>query len=220
MSNNQAKSKRIAVLISGGGTTLKNLTRCQSDGTLAAEIAGVISSNPNAKGLEFAAAAGIPSHTVNWKEYKSARAASREVFRVIDSLGVDLVVAGGFLKRLTIPDEYENRVINIHPSLIPAFCGQGFYGLHVHRAVLEFGCKISGCTVHFVDNEFDHGPIIAQETVSVFGRETPEELAARVFELECSLYPRTINRLLHETWAIRGRKVEFDNEIGRSANEN
>jgi phosphoribosylglycinamide formyltransferase-1 len=79
---------------------------------------------------------------------------------------------------------------------------------------LEFGCKISGCTVHFVDNEFDHGPIIAQETVSVFGRETPEELAARVFELECSLYPRTINRLLHEAWAIRGRTVEFGNQIG------
>ncbi len=209
MHDNQVKSKRIAVLISGGGTTLKNLIHCNNEGTLKAEIAGVISSNPDARGLEFAIAAGIPSHVVNWKDVKIGREANRKVFEIIDSIGVDLVVAGGFLKRLTIPAGYENRVINIHPSLIPAFCGRGFYGLHVHRAVLDFGCKISGCTVHLVDNEFDHGPIISQESVPVFGSDTPEQLAARVFNLECKLYPQTINRLLHETWAIRERTVEF-----------
>ena len=237
-------SKRIAVLISGGGTTLKNLIECSTRKQLNAEIACVVSSNLDARGLAFAKEAGIATHVVNWKNFRpnicskapsggsvsgtslaagsssAGSLASQKLFEIVENANMDLVVAGGFLKKLTIPKSFENRVVNIHPSLIPAFCGQGFYGLHVHRAVLEFGCKVSGCTVHFVDNEFDHGPIIAQEAVSVHNGDTPEQLAARVFELECKLYPHTINRLLHETWAFTGRRVEFANQIGRPANEN
>ena len=120
---------------------------------------------------------------------------SRAVFDPIRKREIDLVVMGGFLKHVLIPADFENRVINIHPSLIPAFAGAGFYGLKVHSAVLAKGCKVSGCTVHFVDNEFDHGPIIEQVAVAVEKGDTPEVLQKRVFDVECSVYPEVIQKL-------------------------
>lgn len=206
----QSTTRQIAVLISGGGTTLKNLIEKRKRGILAADIACVVSSRSDAKGLTFAHENEIPSHVVDWKRAPSWEAANLELFRILDQYNCDQVVAGGFLKRLRIPANYTNRVINIHPSLIPSFCGAGFYGLRVHQAVLDYGCKVSGCTVHFVDDEFDHGPLIAQATVPVLPNDTAEQLAARVFELECELYPHTINRLLGETYRIVGRHVLFE----------
>jgi phosphoribosylglycinamide formyltransferase-1 len=186
---------RIAVLISGGGTTLRNLIAKISGNKLDAKIALVISSNPSARGLEFAQEAGIPTLVVERKCYESAEAFRDAVFEPLRVRDVQLVVMGGFLKHVMIPEDFENRVINIHPSLIPAFCGQGMYGLHVHEAVLEAGCRQTGCTVHFVDNEYDHGPILLQKAVPVLEDDTPETLASRVFIAECEALPEAIRKI-------------------------
>jgi phosphoribosylglycinamide formyltransferase-1 len=114
---------------------------------------------------------------------------------------------GGFLKRLDIPADYANRVVNIHPGLIPAFCGQGFYGHRVHEAVLEYGAKLSGCTVHFADNQYDHGPVILQKAVPVTSDDTPDTLAARVFEAECEAYPEAIQLIAEGRVVLEGRRV-------------
>jgi folate-dependent phosphoribosylglycinamide formyltransferase PurN len=166
----------LAVLISGGGTTLRNLIDKIAAGKLAAEIRLVISSNPTAKGLQFAQAAGIRTLVVERKQH-----ATPESFR--------------FLKHVLIPSDFAGRVINIHPSLIPAFCGQGMFGHHVHEAVLAAGARQSGCTVHYVDDQYDHGPIILQRTVPVLDDDTPDTLAARVFAAECEALPEAIGRL-------------------------
>ena len=184
---------RIVVLISGGGTTLRNLIEKIAAGTLRAEISAVISSSVDAKGLYFAAAANIPSQIIEPKSFSSLADFSRSVFDHCRAANVELVVMGGWLKLLNIPDDFAHRVINIHPALIPLFCGKGMYGPRVHEAVLASGGKVSGCTVHFVDNEYDHGPIIAQRAVPVLDGDTPSSLAARVFAVECELYPQVIN---------------------------
>jgi phosphoribosylglycinamide formyltransferase-1 len=116
---------------------------------------------------------------------------------------------GGFLKRLDIPADFANRVVNIHPGLIPAFCGKGFYGHHVHEAVLEYGAKLSGCTVHFADNQYDHGPVILQKAVPVENDDTPETLAARVFEAECEAYPEAIQLIAEGRVKLEGRIVRI-----------
>jgi phosphoribosylglycinamide formyltransferase-1 len=192
---------RIAVLISGGGTTLRNLIAQRDAGKLPVEIALVISSNPMAGGLDIAADAGIATLVVPRRtgEASGTRQTAEEfrdaIFGPCREAGVDLVVMGGFLKHVPIPPDFENRVVNIHPALIPAFCGHGYYGLRVHEAVLESGAKVTGCTVHFVDNEYDHGPIILQRMVPVLDDDTAETLAARVFETECAAYPEAIRRI-------------------------
>ncbi len=208
--NESTRQKTIAVLISGGGTTLKNLIDWAGQGRLVPKIACVISSRFDAKGLDYAREADMPSHVVDWNSSRDISKLNCQLFEILDAYAVDLVVAGGFLKRLIIPASYQQRVVNIHPSLIPSFCGYGFYGLKVHAAVLDFGCKVSGCTVHFVDDEFDHGPIIAQGSVPVLDDDSPASLAARVFALECQIYPQTINRLLTHNYRVIGRRVLFD----------
>ncbi len=124
----------------------------------------------------------------------------------------DLIVMGGFLRRVAIPADFENRVVNIHPSLIPAFCGKGHYGRRVHEAVVEYGCKISGCTVHFVDDEYDHGPIIAQRAVPVLVEDTPDTLAKRIFSEECVLLPQAINWIAGGHVSVVGRKVTINSQ--------
>lgn len=185
----------IAVLISGGGTTLKNLLEKNDQGLLPVEFRLVISSNPHAKGLDFAAQRGIPTATIRRRDFDAGEAHRDAVFQACRTAGVELVVMGGYLEHLLIPGDFENRVINIHPSLIPAFCGKGFYGLRVHQAVLDFGAKVSGCTVHYVDNQYDHGPIIAQRACPVLDNDTPQSLATRIFELECELLPECIRQI-------------------------
>jgi phosphoribosylglycinamide formyltransferase-1 len=186
---------RIAVLISGGGTTLRNLIEKIQAGTLAAEIRFVISSNPNAAGLRFAEAAKIPTLVVEKNKSLSAEAFSEAIFSPCREANVEYVVMGGFLKHVLIPPDFQNRVLNIHPALLPAFGGKGMYGLRVHEAVLAAGAKQSGCTVHFVDNEYDHGPILLQRQVDVLKGDTPESLQARVFAAECDAYPAALNLL-------------------------
>jgi formyltetrahydrofolate-dependent phosphoribosylglycinamide formyltransferase len=186
---------RIAVLISGAGTTLRNLIDKIASGQLRAEIVAVISSSADAKGLRHAAAVNIPLSVVEPKSFTRSADFSEAVFNQCRAAKADLVVMGGWLKLLPIPPDFAGRVINIHPALIPLFCGKGMYGPRVHQAVLSAGTKVSGCTVHFVDDHYDNGPIIAQCTVPVLEGDTPDSLAARVFAAECELYPQVINWL-------------------------
>jgi phosphoribosylglycinamide formyltransferase 1 len=203
---------RIAVLISGGGTTLRNFIDKIAAGALPVEIGLVVSSSPTSRGLQFAADAGIPSAVVERKAFADQEAFSREIFDRCRQARIDLVVMAGFLKRVTIPDDFANRVVNIHPGLIPAFCGAGYYGHHVHEAVLAYGAKLSGCTVHFADNEYDHGPVILQRAVPVLDDDTPDTLAARVFAAECEAYPEALRLLAGGCVVIEGRRVRIRRE--------
>jgi len=200
---------RERVLISGGGTTLKNLIEKVKAGELPVSIVLVISSNPQAGGFQFAQESGIPTIVVDWNQYRDPNSLSEVHFKHCREARVNLVVMGGFLKKLVIPNDFENRVVNIHPALIPAFCGQGFYGHRVHEAVLEYGAKISGCTVHFADNLYDHGPIILQRIVPVLDDDTPESLAKRVFAEECKAYPEAIRLIAEGRVRVEGRKVRI-----------
>ena len=185
----------IAVLISGGGTTLRNLLQHRDSGKLDVDFRLVISSNREAIGNAIASDASIPVRVFDYRDFPDAETISAKIFAACREAAVDLVVLGGFLRRLTIPGDFENRVVNIHPSLIPAHCGAGMYGRRVHQSVIRAGDRQSGCTVHYVDNQYDHGPVIAQQQVPVRADDTPETLAARVFEAECELYPAVINSL-------------------------
>jgi phosphoribosylglycinamide formyltransferase 1 len=185
----------IAVLISGGGTTLRNLIQKQAENQIDVDFRLVVSSRSDAAGLQIAAAASIPTTVVRKLSSESGQEHSARVFDPIRALGVQYVIMGGYLQHVLIPDDFENRVINIHPSLIPAFCGKGMYGLKVHQAAIDFGVRVSGCTVHFVDNQYDHGPIILQKTCEVLKDDTAESLQRRVFSLECEALPEAIRQL-------------------------
>jgi phosphoribosylglycinamide formyltransferase-1 len=216
VSNHQADSRLpVAVLISGGGTTLRNLLERIEAGQLAIEIRLVVSSSPQAGGLEFARQASIPSRVVQRRQFSSGEEFSQAVFGPCREAGARLVVMGGFLKHVLIPPDFENRVINIHPALIPAFCGKGFYGQRVHQAVLDYGAKISGCTVHFADNHYDRGPIILQRSVEVRDDDTAESLARRVFQQECEAYPEAIRLFAAGLLAVEGRRVLVRCDDGR-----
>jgi formyltetrahydrofolate-dependent phosphoribosylglycinamide formyltransferase len=198
---------RLAVLLSGSGTTLQNLIERSNAGRLSAQIVHVISSKADAFGLERARQAGIPATTVERKKCTSPAEFSRRIFDTVRTAQAELVCLAGFLQLLPIPDDFLGRVLNIHPALIPAFCGKGYYGHHVHEAALAYGVKVSGCTVHFADNEYDHGPIVLQRIVPVCDDDTPDRLAARVFEQECEAYPEAIRLFAEGRLRMVGRRV-------------
>jgi phosphoribosylglycinamide formyltransferase-1 len=198
---------RLAVLLSGSGSTLQNLLDRIADGRLRAQVVQVVSNNPEALGLSRAARAGTPTAVVERKACASREEFSRRIFDLCREARAELVCMAGFLQLVLIPPDFEHRVLNIHPALIPAFCGKGFHGFLVHRAVLEMGVKVSGCTVHFADNEYDHGPIILQRVVQVLDNDTPETLAARVFEQECEAYPEAIRLFAEGRLRVQGRWV-------------
>jgi phosphoribosylglycinamide formyltransferase 1 len=199
---------RLAVLLSGSGTTLQNFLDRIADGRLAARIVLVVSSNPGAFGLQRAEQAGIPTAAVERKTCADDREFSERIFTLCRQADAQLVCMAGLLKLLLIPDDFHLRVLNIHPSLIPAFCGHGYYGRRVHEAVLASGVQVTGCTVHFADNEYDHGPIILQRTVPVLADDSPETLARRVFEQECEAYPEAIQLYAEKRLIIEGRRVK------------
>lgn len=203
----------IAVLISGTGRSLANMIEKIHAGELDCEIRLVISSTPQAKGLGIAERAAIPAAVVRRGDFPSREEYSRAIFDRVRAAGAELVVLAGFLKQLTIPDDFVNRVVNIHPALIPAFCGKGFYGHHVHEAALAYGVKLSGCTVHFVDNEYDHGPVILQMAVPVLDDDTPETLADRVFAAECQAYPQALQLIAEGRVRVEGRRVRIDSGL-------
>jgi formyltetrahydrofolate-dependent phosphoribosylglycinamide formyltransferase len=201
-----SKPLRLAVLISGGGTTLQNLLDRSRDGRLPARVVLVVSNNPAAQGLERAAREGV-SAVVERRACASRAEFSGRIFDHCRAAGADLVCMGGFLQLLEIPDDFRGRVLNIHPALIPAFSGKGYHGAHVHEAALACGVKVSGCTVHFADNEYDHGPIVLQRVVPVLDDDTAETLAARVFAQECDAYPEAIALFARGRLRIDGRRV-------------
>jgi formyltetrahydrofolate-dependent phosphoribosylglycinamide formyltransferase len=186
---------------------LQNLLDRIADGRLSARVVMVVSSNPAAFGLVRAQQTGIPAQVVERKACASRAEFSRRIFDACRQAGAELVCMAGFLQLLAIPEDFGNRVLNIHPALIPAFCGKGFHGVHVHQAALEAGVKVSGCTVHFADNEYDHGPIVSQHVVPVLDDDTPETLAARVFAQECEAYPEAIRMFAEGRLQIEGRRV-------------
>jgi formyltetrahydrofolate-dependent phosphoribosylglycinamide formyltransferase len=200
---------RLAVLLSGAGTSLQNILDRIADGRLNAEVVAVISNNANAFGLERARRAKIPAYVVHRKETSSLPEFSERLFTHCRQAHADLVCLAGFLQLIEVPDDFLPRVMNIHPALIPAFCGKGFYGHHVHEAVLAYGAKLSGCTVHFADNQYDHGPIILQHSVSVLDDDTPDSLSARVFAIECEAYPEAIQLFAQKRLKIEGRRVRI-----------
>jgi phosphoribosylglycinamide formyltransferase-1 len=191
-----ARPLRLAVLISGGGTTLENLIARIGDGRLrGVQIGLVISSRSSVGGVDIARAAGLPLAVIRRKDQPDDDAFSAAIAAALDRAGIDLVVLGGFLCFWRLPPQYEGRVLNIHPALLPRFGGKGFYGHRVHEAVLAAGVAESGCTVHLVDNQYDHGPIVAQSRVPVRPDDTPDTLAERVGIAERELYPRVIQQV-------------------------
>ncbi len=196
---------RLAVLISGGGTTLANLLDHIRQGEFDAEIPVVICSNRKAQAAVAAKDLGLRVELVERKTFDSTEAFSEAVFAHIRDAGADLICLAGFLSLLAIPDDYAQRILNIHPALLPAFGGKGMHGRHVHEAVLNAGVKITGCTVHFADQTYDTGPIVLQRICAVRDNDTPDTLAARVFEQECLAYPDAVRRVLAGQVRIVGR---------------
>lgn len=193
----RGKKIRLGVLVSGGGRTMVNIHDLIEAGRLNAEIAVVISSRSTVKGVERSHQIGLEPVIIRTKDYPDTNEFSRRIKETLDEANVDLVIQAGWLCLWIIPTEYENRVMNIHPALLPAFGGKGMWGHHVHEAVLKAGCKISGCTVHFCTSEYDKGAIIVQRCCPVKPDDDADSLAARVFEQECIAYPEAI-RLFSE----------------------
>jgi len=186
----------LGVLISGGGSTLENLIRRIRDGRLrAVDIRLVISTRSTVRGVDVARNAGLPVQVVRPKEFGDASAFSAAISGALRQAKVDLAVMGGFLSLWELPQDFRGRVLNIHPALLPRFGGKGYYGRNVHEAVLAAGDRESGCSVHIVDEEYDHGPIIAQAKVPVLPNDTAESLAERVGCAERELYPQIIQQI-------------------------
>ena len=191
------KPLRLGILLSGGGTTMVNIQKEIEAGRLNAEIVVVISSLSTVRGVDLAKKMGFNLHIVRKKDHPDIDDFSNKIEEIITRANVELVVQAGWLCLWKIPDAFENRVMNIHPALLPSFGGQGMWGHHVHEAVVRQGCKVSGCTVHFCTNEYDKGPIIVQKGCSINDQDDADAVAAKVFQQECIAYPDAI-RLFSE----------------------
>ncbi|MEG2097014.1 MAG: phosphoribosylglycinamide formyltransferase [Pseudoflavonifractor sp.] len=209
------REKRIAVLVSGGGSNLQALIDAQGRGDLGGgRIVAVIASKAGVFALDRAQKAGIPGYVLARKDFADSAAMTRAIVDRLRALEIDLVVLAGFLHILTaeIVAAYPNAILNIHPALIPAFCGAGYYGLHVHEKVLEYGAKLTGATVHFVSEEPDGGPIVLQKAVEVRPEDSPETLQRRVMEeAEWQLLPKAVALFCDEKLVVTGRKVSVKN---------
>ena len=205
--------KRIAVLVSGGGTNLQALIDAQDRGDIInGRIAAVISSKPGAYALERARRAGIPGYMVARKDYPDSRAMTVALVDKLKGLNIVLVVLAGFMTIFTeeMVNAYPNAILNVHPALIPSFCGKGYYGLHVHERALEYGVKLSGATVHFVSEECDGGPIVLQKAVEVEQDDTPETLQRRIMEqAEWVILPRAVSLFCQGRLQVEGRTVRI-----------
>lgn len=205
--------KKIAVLVSGGGTNLQALLDAQSRGEIVGgEIVAVISNNLEAYALERAKKAGVAGYVLTREQYPTARDLTVALVEKLQELDIQLVVMAGFMTIVTeeLFQSYANAIINIHPSLIPSFCGPGCFGLHVHEKALAYGVKVSGATVHFVTQECDAGPIIFQKTVEVLPDDTPEVLQRRIMEeCEWKLLPKAVSLFCQDKLVVEGRNVRI-----------
>ncbi len=203
----------VVIMVSGGGTNLQAIIDAVGNQTITnAKLAGVIASNPNAYALERAKKHGIPTCVVRRKEYPSAENFDDAVLSALSGFHADLVVLAGYLSILgkKVTDAYAYRMINIHPALIPSFCGEGFYGLRVHEAALEYGVRVTGATVHFVNEEADAGAIILQKPVMISPDDTPETLQRRVMEQgEWEILPKAIDLICNGKITVTGNKVHI-----------
>lgn len=201
--------KRIAVMVSGGGTNLQAIIDNVQQGNIAAKIVLVISSKHGAFALERAEKAGIPTAVIARKDYDSADEFFAANINALEECKAEGIVLAGYMSILSseLVKRFENKIINIHPALIPSFCGKGFYGERVHKAVIAYGAKLSGATVHFVDEGADTGPIIMQESVPVLPDDTPEELAARVLKIEHKILPKSVALFCEDKLRVEGRIV-------------
>ena len=206
-------SKNIAVLVSGGGTNLQALIDAQGRGEIVnGSITAVISSSPDAFALERAKKAGIPGYVLDRSAYESNQAMTVALVDKLHELNIDLVVLAGFMTILTseMVRAFPNAILNIHPALIPSFCGPGCYGLHVHEKALAYGVKLSGATVHFVSEECDGGPIVMQKSVDVLPDDTPEVLQRRIMEnFEWKLLPQAVSLFCQDRLKVEGRRVRI-----------
>lgn len=205
--------KRIAVLVSGGGTNLQALIDAKDRGEIpGGEFAAVISSSPDAFALQRAEKAGIPTFVIDRKAFASNREMTVSLTELLKEQQIDLVVLAGFMYILTgeLVQAYPNAIINVHPALIPSFCGAGCYGLHVHEKALAYGVKVSGATVHFVSEECDGGPIILQKAVAVEEGDTPESLQRRIMEqAEWHILPEAVGLFCQDRLTVEGRRVHI-----------
>ena len=200
---------KLAVLLSGSGSTLQNILDQILRQDLDADVKCVISSREGAFGLERARKHGLPAITLVRKGFPDFESYNDALWETVRAHEADLVVLAGFMSLLHVPADYEHKIINIHPSLIPAFCGQGMYGHHVHEAVLGYGVRLTGATVHFVNEDYDAGPIILQEAVPVFESDSVETLAERVQAKEREIYPRAIQLFASGRLSVEGRIVRI-----------
>ena len=196
----------IAVFASGRGSNVQAILKAIQDGRLPASVCLLISNNSSAGALEIARTAGIPALHRSLRQFPTQESFDDDLLATLENHHVNLIALAGYMKKLSpgIISRYRNRIVNIHPALLPAFGGPGMYGIHVHEAVLRSGAKISGVTVHVVDEEYDHGLIVAQETVRVDPADTPESLAAKVLRLEHDLYPRVLAAFAEDRVRIEG----------------
>ncbi len=217
MTETTPKKLPIAVLISGTGRSLNNLIHLINQDKLDCEIKIVIASTKSASGIQYAEKAMIPIEIIERSYYESSEGFSEAVFQECALAGVELVVLAGYLKLLHVPERYHNKVVNIHPSLVPSFSGKGFYGHKVHDAALEHGVRVTGCTVHFVDNDYDRGPVILQRIVPVYDTDDTQTLNDRVFyDAECKAYPEAIQLLAEGRIKVEGRKVHILPPVDKS----
>ncbi len=199
----------IGLLLSGSGRTLENLLQKIESGELPAKVCVVVSDRSGVRGLEVAAAHGIPNHVVRPRDYGFSEEFSKAITYRLEQHALELVVMAGWLSFYKIPRTYERRVMNIHPALIPAFAGKGFYKHHVHEAVIQRGVKVTGCTVHFANNRYDAGPIILQRVVEVTIDDTAATISEKVFREECEAYPEAIRLFAEGRLLLEGSRVRI-----------
>ncbi len=205
----ESARKRVVVLLSGSGRTLENLIRANHEGRIDVDFTRVISSRARVRGVDVAREADVPLSIVARRSFATWQAFSDDVHEILRQERPDLVLMAGFLSKIEIPDQYLGRVMNIHPALLPLFGGRGNFGNTVHENVLASGMKVSGCTVHFVDENYDAGPIIVQSCVPVLEDDDPETLGARVFQRECELYPQAVRLFCDDRLRLEGRRVRI-----------
>lgn len=212
--------KKIAVFASGRGSNFQAIYRNITRGELPAQIQCLITDNSRAGAIRFAEEHRIPVFVLSPKNFPSSEAFGKALLDVLTPLQVEWIVLAGYLKK--IPDNvvaaFSNRMVNIHPALLPAFGGKGMYGMHVHQAVYQSGARVSGVTIHLVNQEYDAGPIVMQQAVDISRCQSPEEIAAEVLKVEHQLYPRALKQLFTQPFTVRGKRVEFQPmaEIGKA----
>ncbi len=204
----------IAVFASGRGSNLMAILNAIKEGKLNAKVSVVISNNSNAGALTIAKENGIDALHISRKQFSSDEDYVKKILSELRARNVELIVLAGYMKKIPpeIIREYPNKILNIHPALLPAFGGLGMYGMNVHKAVIDYGVKITGVTVHIVDEEYDHGPIVMQKAIEVKDDDTPETLAERVLKIEHEIYPEAIKLFVEGKVIVSGRKVMIKNE--------